>query len=324
MTYLIILILIFFSALFSGLTIGLLGLDKSELKRKIKLGHKQAKRIYEVRKNGNLLLVVLLLGNVLINSILSVYLGQTFSGLLAVLFSTILIVLFGEIVPQAIFYRNALKLGYYFVPIVKLFTYIFYPIAYPLAKLLDKFLGTEKETIWSKKEIEEIIKVHEDSNESDIDRDEEKIVLGALTFSEKKVEEVMTPKKDVFFLKEDEILTHKLLKKIKDSGFTRIPVYKDDYDNIVGVLNVKSLIDLPAGKKTVQEVCYKNKIFAVRNNEKLDNLLNKFILKKSHIAYVVNEHGTLLGIVTLEDLIENIINTEIIDETDRNTSKAQN
>ena len=128
-TYLIITILILFSALFSGLTIGLLGLDKSELEIKIKTGDKRALKIYSVRKNGNLLLVTLLLGNVLVNSILSVFLGDKFSGLIAVIASTALIVIFGEILPQAIFYRHAMKVGVYFVPIVKFFEIILFPVA---------------------------------------------------------------------------------------------------------------------------------------------------------------------------------------------------
>ena len=129
MTYLIIIILIIFSALFSGLTIGLLGLDKSELERKIKIGDKLALKIYTVRKNGNLLLVTLLLGNVLINSILSVYLGAMFPGVAAVTVSTMLIVVFGEILPQAVFYRYAMQVGVYFVPIVKFFQILFFPLA---------------------------------------------------------------------------------------------------------------------------------------------------------------------------------------------------
>ncbi|MCD5396900.1 MAG: DUF21 domain-containing protein [Candidatus Pacebacteria bacterium] len=129
MEIILIIILLFFSALFSGLTIGLLGLNRTELKRKAKLGDKRAIAITKIRENGNLLLVTLLIGNVAVNSILSVFLGQNFSGIVAVLISTILIVSFGEILPQAIFYRYALSVGYYFVPIIKFFIIIFYPIA---------------------------------------------------------------------------------------------------------------------------------------------------------------------------------------------------
>jgi len=316
MDYLIIIILIFFSAIFSGLNIGLLGLDKSELKRKIKLGNKKAKKIFSLRKDGHLLLVVLLLGNVIINSILAVFLGDKFIGPLAVLFSTILIVIFGEIIPQSIFYKDALRFGYRFIPFVKFFTYILYPVAWPLARVLDKVLGKEKETIWSKREIKEIIKSHEDSSESDLDRDEEKIILGALSFSDKLTKEIMTPKSDIYFMEENTILTKKKLKEIKDRGFTRIPVFDESHDGVVGVLNAKSLINFRAGQN-VSKVIQKDKIFKVLDDTKLDTLLNKFISKKSHIAYVTDKHNTILGIVSLENVIEEILNKEIIDESDK-------
>ncbi|PID83482.1 hypothetical protein CSB11_01690 [Candidatus Campbellbacteria bacterium] len=315
MTYLIIFSLILLSALFSGLTIGLLGLDQTELQRKSKLGEKKAVKILSVRKNGNFLLVTLLLGNVLVNSILSVYLGSTFTGLWAVLISTALIVVFGEIVPQAVFYRHALKFGPYFVPIVKFFQFLLFPIAYPIGKILDKILGTEEETVWSKKELKEIIKHHEDSEKSQVDEDEENIVLGALSFSDKKVNQVMTPKRAVFSVKVDDVLNYKLLEKIEKKGFSRIPVFGESEDEILGVLNVKKLISAKQDS-LVSNLYYKNRIFYVNENDKLDDVLNKFIQKKIHLAAVFNTHKTFLGIVTMEDVMEEILAKEIVDETD--------
>ncbi|MCK5589223.1 MAG: DUF21 domain-containing protein [Candidatus Pacebacteria bacterium] len=315
MEYLVIIPLVLFSALFSGLTIGFLGLDKTELRRKKKLGDERAIKISQVRENGNLLLVVLLVGNVAVNSIFAVFLGDKFSGVVAVLISTVFIVIFGEILPQAIFYRHALSIGSYFVPLVKFFIFILYPIAWPIAKILDKFLGIEEDTVWSKKEIGEIIKDHEDSIKSDLDSDEEDILLGALTFSDKKVRQIMTPRNVVFMLEENSLLNEELLVKIKKTGFTRLPVYRGKEDNIVGVLNIKSLINLHGGRK-VYDIYDRHKILEVSENDTLDNLLNNFIKRKSHIACVLNIHKTFLGIVTMEDVIEEIISKEIVDETD--------
>ena len=170
-------------------------------------------------------------------------------------------------------------------------------------------------TILSKEEISEMIKSHEDSEESEIDNDEESILLGALSFSEKKVKEIMTPKNVVYSLEENELLDERKLNEIRETGFSRIPVFHEKDDEIVGVLNVKSLINLDEGKR-VYDIHFRNKIFKVNEDEKLDELLNKFIRKKSHIAYVTNIHNTFLGIVTMEDLIEEIIQKEIVDETD--------
>ncbi len=327
MDYLIIIVLIILSGLFSGLTIGFLGLNKSELQRKIKIGDKKARKIYNVRKNGNQLLVTLLLGNVMVNSVLSIFLGGLFSGVIAVLVSTLLIVIFGEILPQAVFYRHAMKIGYYFVPVINFFNYILYPITKPASLVLDKFLGEEQGTIWSKRELEEIIKDHEDSSESELDEDEENIVIGALTFSDKKVKEVMTPKNVTYRIEEDAILDTQLLTEIKQNGFTRIPIFREEDDEIVGVLNVKSLINIKEGRK-VYDLYDRKKIFGINEDDKLDKLMNKFISRKNHIAYVKNIHGTFLGLVTMEDVIEEIINREIVDETDnfedmREESKRQ-
>jgi len=326
MEYLIVIILIFFSALFSGLTIGLLGLNKGELERKIKLGNKKALKIFEVRKDGNFLLTVLLLGNVFVNSVLAVYLGDMVgSGVIAVLVSTALIVVFGEIIPQAIFYRHALNVGYYFVPIVKIFSFFLFPIAWPVAKVLDKVLGTEEETIWSKKEIKEIIKVHEDSDKSNIDADEEKVVLGALSYSDEKVSSVMTPKNHVFMLEEKTVLDEKKLSEIKSMGHSRIPIFRDDPDDIVGVLNIKSLILVNTdSNKKVSDLYNHVKILQVFENEKLDMVLNKFIKQKIHIAYVLNVHKTFLGIITMEDIIERILKREIYDEYDEVNNNKNN
>ena len=139
--------------------------------------------------------------------------------------------------------------------------------------------------------------------------------MGALTFSDKKVKQIMTPKSVVFKIEENEILDKKNLVEIKKNGFSRIPVFQEKEDNIVRVLNVKSLIVLGKGKR-VYDIYFRNKILEVSEYEKLDLLLNKFIKKKTHIAFVVNKHKTFLGIITIEDIMEEIISREIVDETD--------
>ncbi|MCD5396899.1 MAG: CBS domain-containing protein [Candidatus Pacebacteria bacterium] len=117
-------------------------------------------------------------------------------------------------------------------------------------------------------------------------------------------------------LEKDTFLDEELLEEIKQNGFTRVLIFSNNKDNIIGVLNVKKLINLPENKK-VSDIYDKGKILEVKEEERLDNLLNFFIKKKVHIAFVVNVHKTFLGIVTLEDIIEEIISKEIMDETDK-------
>jgi len=316
MDYIIIISLVILSGLFSGLTLGLLSLDKNELERKISLGNKDAKRVYAVRKRGNLLLCTLLLGNVAVNSTLSIFLGNISSGVVAGLIATSLIVVFGEIIPQAAFSRYALSVGAKMSWLVKVFIFLMFPIAWPISIALDKALGDEMPSIYSKKELIEIVKEHRVAVESAVDADEEKIIEGALSYSNKTAEQVMTPRTVVYALEIDSVLDKKLLEEIKEEGFTRIPVFKETIDDVVGLLYVKDLINIKLGIK-VKNLYKKDSALIVSEHEKLDDLLNKFIKSKMHLAFVKNEYNGTEGVVTLEDIIEEIIKREIVDETDK-------
>src|SRR5258708_2691226 len=222
--YLIIVFLIALSALFSGLTLGLMGLDIYNLKRKMELGDKKAAKVYEVRKNGNLLLSTLLLGNIAVTSAISIILESIAGGLSAGIIATISIFIFGEVLPHAFISRFALEFGAITAPITKALIIIFYPICKPVSYVLNKMLGKELPTLYSKKEIVKLVAEHEDHPSSHIDADEERILHGALQFSEKKVEDIMTPISVVVFVNENDQLDEELLKKIKTSGRSRFPV----------------------------------------------------------------------------------------------------
>jgi metal transporter CNNM len=316
MTYLIVVFLVSLSGLFSGLTLGLLSLDKNELKRKISLGDKEAKKVYSVREKGNLLLCTLLLGNVGVNSALAIFLGSIASGFAAGLMATGLIVIFGEIIPQATFARYALKVGAKTAWLVKIFTFILFPICWPIAWVLDKVLGEEMQTIYSKKELMKIIEEHEGTKESDIDADEERIIKGALSFSDKSAESIMTPRTVVYTLEVSAVLDKKLLNEIKEKGFTRIPIYQNSIDNVIGVLYSKDLINIKL-KTKIKNIYRKEKILTISKDLKLDKLLNTFIKTKTHLACVKNEYQEFEGVVALEDVIEEILRLEIMDETDK-------
>lgn len=316
MNYLIIIILIIFSAIFSGLTIGFFSLNKDSLKIKAKLGDRQAKKVYKIRKDGNLLLCTLLIGNVAVNSALSIFLGSIIIGVFAILIATSLIVIFGEILPQAVFSRHALNLGSKFAWLVRLFIIIFYPICWPIARLIDKILGDEMPTVYSKHELVKLIEEHEGLKESDVDADEERIVKGALSYSDKTVQDIITPRTEVFLLKDSQILDKKIISEIKDKGHSRIPVYKKDYDDIVGILYVKDLVGEDWRNEKAGGLARKEVIF-VDYDKTLDDLLNDFKRKKNHLFIVLNEFGGVSGIVTIEDVLEEIIGAEIVDEFDR-------
>ncbi len=138
MEYFLSAILISCSALFSGLTLGYFSLNTETLARRAKLGDKEAIAIYPLRKRGNLLLTTLLLGNVGVNTALSIYLGSIASGLVAGIIATGLIFMFGEIIPQAVISRHALWFGSRLAPFIKVIVFVLSPITYPIALMLDK------------------------------------------------------------------------------------------------------------------------------------------------------------------------------------------
>jgi metal transporter CNNM len=242
MEYLISVILIALSALFSGLTLGLLSLDVHSLERRARHGDKNATIIYPLRRRGNLLLTTLLLGNVAVNTTLSIFLGSIASGLVAGIIATALIVVFGEIIPQSVISRHALYFGAKTAWFTRAALFFLWPVAYPITKVLDYFLGHEVPTIYTKSELMDIVAEHESSDLSDIDNEERQIIHGALHFSNVYVKDAMTPKEAIISYPEDEVLDDEFFEAINESGHSRIPVYRGTKENIVGILYVKDLI----------------------------------------------------------------------------------
>jgi metal transporter CNNM len=305
------------SGLFSGLTLGLLSLDTQTLRRRAKHGDADAKAIYPVRRRGNLLLTTLLLGNVAVNTTLSIFLGNIASGLVGGIMATALIVIFGEIVPQAVISRYALWFGARTLWFTRIAIFIMYPIAWPISKLLDYFLGSELPTTYTHKELMDIISEHEDSEHSEIDADEERIMHGALQFSHRKVREVMTPADLVVMYDENQRLTDAFFEEVNEHGYSRLPVYSGNQNNVVGMLYVKDLIveddNIPIRET---EEAFDTNFLTVRGAELLDSVLGKMLKSRQHLAIVRNKNDRFLGVISLEDIIEEIIQQEIIDEDD--------
>ncbi|KAM9012180.1 metal transporter CNNM2 isoform 3-T3 [Ara ararauna] len=323
-------LLLCLSGMFSGLNLGLMALDPMELRIVQNCGTDKeknyAKRIEPVRRQGNYLLCSLLLGNVLVNTTLTILLDDIAgSGLVAVVVSTIGIVIFGEIVPQAICSRHGLAVGANTIFLTKFFMMMTFPASYPVSKLLDCVLGQEIGTVYNREKLLEMLRVTDPYN--DLVKEELNIIQGALELRTKTVEDVMTPLRDCFMIAAEAVLDFNTMSEIMESGYTRIPVFEGDRSNIVDLLFVKDLAfvdpDDCTPLKTITRF-YNHPLHFVFNDTKLDAMLEEFKKGKSHLAIVqrVNNEGEgdpfyeVLGIVTLEDVIEEIIKSEILDETD--------
>jgi len=221
-------LLISFSAMFSGLTLGLMGLDMTGLEIVMHgddpVNAAYAKRIYPLRKRGNLLLCTLLLGNTAVNSLLSILLADWAGGAFGVVISTFLILIFGEITPQAACSRYALWIGSRTVPIVRVIMVLLLPVTYPMAWVLDRVLGKELATTYSNAEMLKLLQIHVEENA--MDPDTAIAMTGALKYKEMAVRDVMTPLSNVFMLKTDEKLSFETIAKIFKTGYSRIPVYE--------------------------------------------------------------------------------------------------
>jgi metal transporter CNNM len=312
-TYIIIISLLALSALFSGLTLGLMSLGPHELKRKIAAGDIRAKRIYAVRKDGNRLLVSLLVGNVASISSLSLFLESVSGGVMAGILTTFLITVFGEIIPQAVFSRYAMVLGSRTAWLVRIILILFYPVAAPLAFLLDKVLGEELPTMYSRKELMGILEEHGGNT---LKIDEERIARGALTFSDKTIREIMTPRSMVTGIEQDSLLDEKTVEGLRLSGYSRFPVYDESLDQVTGILYAQQLIDPASDGQLVEKVGSKS-VYFVNEDSTLDHALNAFIKTKNHLFMVVNQFSEFVGVISIEDVIEEILGVEIVDEFDK-------
>ncbi|XP_067288850.1 metal transporter CNNM4 isoform X2 [Pseudorasbora parva] len=318
------------SGMFSGLNLGLMALDPMELRIVQSCGtnkeKKYARKIEPIRSKGNYLLCSLLLGNVLVNTTLTILLDDLIgSGLGAVVASTVGIVIFGEIVPQALCSRHGLAVGANTIVLTKFFMLLTFPLSFPISKLLDYVLGQEIGTVYNREKLVGMLKVTEPYN--DLVREELNIIQGALELRTKTVEDVMTPLSNCFMIHIDAVLDFSTMSEIMESGYTRIPVYDSERSNIVDILYVKDLAFVdPDDCTTLKTVTkfYNHPVHFVFHDTKLDAMLEEFKKGKSHLAIVqkVNNEGEgdpfyeVLGLVTLEDVIEEIIKSEILDESD--------
>ncbi|XP_066534706.1 metal transporter CNNM1 [Hoplias malabaricus] len=323
-------LLLALSALFSGLVISMLALDPVELKVLQNSGtekeQKYARKIESVRKHGNYVLCTLVLCNVLTNTFLVVWMCQIL-GLtpLSTAACTFLIFFVGEILPHSVASRHGLAIASKTIWLTRLLMLVTFPITYPISKLLDNMLHQEISNFYTREKLLAMLRVTDPYH--DLVKEELNIIQGALELRTKTVEDVLTPLNDCFMLASDAILDFYTMSDVMQSGYTRIPVYENERSNIVDILFVKDLAfvdpDDSTPLKTITQF-YKHPLHCVFNDTKLDAMLEQFKKGKNHLAVVqrVNNEGEgdpfyeVMGIVTLEDVIEEIIKSEIVDETD--------
>ncbi|KAI1316204.1 hypothetical protein EDD11_010314 [Mortierella claussenii] len=317
----LIVFLVMLGGIFAGLTIGLMGLDETNLHVLMASGtpteQVHAETVFTLLSRGK----HWVLGNVIVNETLPVVLDSELGGgVVAILISTMLIVVFGEIIPQAVCARHGLAIGSYCAKPMMIFMYIMSPIAYPIAMVLDSWLGVHHGTTYRRTELKTLVSLHQMDGIGELTDDEVTIIASVLDLKEKSVSQVMTPLEDVFTLSEDAILDEDLMEEIVSAGYSRIPIYRhDDPSNFIGMLLVKRLITYdPEDHIAVRQFTINSLPEAAPNTSCLD-ILNFFQEGRSHMAMVTSEPGGFgvpVGVITLEDVIEELLGEEIVDESD--------
>lgn len=323
----VIVFLVLLGGCFAGLTLGLMGLDILNLRVLSTSGtlaeQAQAQTVLKLLERGrHWVLVVLLLSNVVVNETLPIFLDSVLGGgAAAILISTALIVIFGEIIPQSICVRYGLSIGAKSAPFVLALMYLEFPIAYPIALLLDCILGHDEGITYRKAELKTFVGLHRHIGTDGLNEDEVTIISAVLDLSEKTIVDIMTPIQETFTLAEDSILDESTVTELVSQGYSRVPIHQAGNDrNFIGMLLVKHLISYdPEDAKPVREFQLSTLPEGAADMTCLE-ALNFFQQGRSHMLLVSSqpgEPGGALGVVSLEDVIEEMIGEEIIDETDQ-------
>ncbi|EPS73801.1 hypothetical protein M569_00955, partial [Genlisea aurea] len=291
----VIVFLVAFAGLMSGLTLGLMSLSLVDLEVLAKSGtptdKRHAAKILPVVKHQHLLLCTLLICNAAAMEALPIFLDSLLSAWGAILISVTLLLLFGEILPQSVCSRYGLAIGAAVLPVVRLLMLICFPVAYPISKLLDWLLGKGHGMLFRRAELKTLVTLHgnEAGKGGELTHNETTIIAGALELSEKTASDAMTPISETFSIDVNAKLNRALIGRILENGHSRIPVYYEQPTNLIGLVLVKNLLaihldeDLPVKSVTIR------KIPRVPESMPLYDIMNEFRKGHSHMAVVVRQ-----------------------------------
>lgn len=317
-------ILLLCSALISGAEVALFSLKKGDIETADADNSKSIILITSLLERPKKLLATMLVASNFINIaivILFAYVGQflfssieneVFRFLLEVICATFLILLFGEIIPKIYASRNSLKFSIALARPLQFLDVVFSPISMPLRFItiqIQNGLGKQKSNI----SVDQLSQALELTNDDDTTKEEQQILQSIVSFGNTDTKQVMRPRMDIFAVNIDAEF-NTIIPEIINNGYSRIPVFEENIDKVVGILYVKDLLP-HLNKKIFGWKTILREPFFVPENKKLDDLMQEFQIKKVHLAIVVDEYGGTSGVISLEDIIEEIVG-DISDEYD--------
>jgi|TARA_B100001105_G_scaffold253349_1_gene246709 CBS domain containing-hemolysin-like protein len=328
---LILIVLIGLSGFFSGLEVALVGVRRSKVQQMLNKKLPGSSSLHKLKSNPSRMMASVNLGNNLVNvaatalaTAIALRLFDNGALAIAIGVMTFLILVFGEITPKTYCNANAAKIALRYSRVLLAFSYAFYPIVWvfeQITKGIIKLTGSSQDPPrLTEEEIKGVIE--QGLQDKAIEKQESELVHGALNFDDIVIRSVMTPRTNMFTLN-SKILLFEALPLINQSGFSRIPIYGKDHDEIVGIVNVRDVLKyLEKDQKMVRLQQLSRKPIFVSQEKKVSDLLREMQGRKAHMAIVLDEFGGVEGCVTLEDLVEEIVG-EIHDETDVEKSNFQ-
>ena len=317
--------LLFCSAVISGAEVAFFSISATQLDSIQDNYPKEKGLIEKLLKKPKRLLATILVANNFINialvllfsNISQLYLSKIDNHFLSLIIEVVIIsfiiLIFGEILPKIFANRNNLEFARFTAPVIyRLDKFLLFILTIPMSKttnFIEKRFGQKGGNF----SVDELSKALELTKQNDTTEEEEKILRGIVNFGNIEISQVMCPRVDIFALSSN-LPLDKVIPKLIENGFSRIPVFENQLDNIIGILYVKDLLPNIKNKK-FSWISILRPTYFVPENKKLDDLLKEFKSKKMHIAMVVDEYGGTSGLVTLEDLIEEIVG-DISDEFD--------
>ena len=318
-----------FSAFFSSSEVALISITRAKVRTLLNEGKKGSKSLSALKETPNRFLIAILIGNNIVNvAAAAIATAVTISifGDIGVGIATgvvvILLLFFGEIGPKIYAARNTEKLALAVSKPVLLLSRILSPVIWGIEKITGRFGASAAvgETMVTEEEIKEWIEVGKE--EGTIEQEEREMLYSVLEFGDTLTREIMTPRVDVALI-EDIRTLDEAMQLFNETGFSRIPVYHDTVDNIIGILNIKDVFSTAfSGKRNIpiRELMYDP--FFVPETKKIDDLLKELQVRKVQIAIVLDEYGSFVGIVTVEDILEELVG-DILDEFDREEPEIQ-
>lgn len=310
-----VIVLLVFSAFFSGSETALFSLQGSNVAG-MSSGSKKQRRVASLLAAPRKLLVTLLFGNLLVNiantslvTVLAIKLYGERGVVYATIAMTLLILMFGEIVPKSVAIKRAASVAQVIAPPIRFLMYLFYPVILILGKIADssveicrRLFGETREKYASKELATAVEMGH---REGLFDEFEQEILINLFLFAETDVHEILTPRVDVFALDVNTPFQDAVA-RVRDRGFTRVPLYEGNPEKIVGILHTKDLLRYSRNERiTLRELV--RPVSFVPETKPIRDLLGELTASRNHVVIVVDEHGSFDGIVTLEDILEEII-----------------